>query len=70
MDKRTNLGGQRVVVRGYGNDQKFNNWGTKFYLNSAPLTNADGVTLLEDIDFSLINNIEVIKGPALSLIHI
>ena len=67
VDKRTNLGGQRVVVRGYGNDQKFNNWGTKFYLNSVPLTNADGVTLLEDIDFSLINNIEVIKGPAATM---
>lgn len=64
VDKRTNFGGQRVVVRGYGNDQKFNNWGTKFYLNGVPLTNADGVTFLEDIDFSLINNIEVIKGPA------
>ncbi|WP_304344107.1 TonB-dependent receptor [Chryseobacterium koreense] len=67
VDKRTNLGGQRVVVRGYGNDQKFNNWGTKFYLNSVPLTNADGVTLLEDIDFSLINNIEVVKGPAATM---
>ncbi|WP_027376706.1 TonB-dependent receptor [Kaistella palustris] len=67
VDKRTQLGGQRVVVRGYGNDQKFNNWGTKFYLNSVPLTNADGVTLLEDIDFSLVNNIEVIKGPAATM---
>lgn len=64
VDKRTQFGGQRVVVRGYGNDQKFNNWGVKFYLNSAPITNTDGVTILEDIDFSLINKIEVIKGPA------
>jgi len=64
VDKRTNLGGQRIVIRGYGNDQKFNNWGVKFYLNSVPLTNADGTTVLEGIDFSLINNVEVIKGPA------
>lgn len=64
VDRRTQFGGQRVVVRGYGNDQKFNNWGVKFYLNGMPLTNADGVTILEDIDFSQINNIEVIKGPA------
>lgn len=63
VDRRTQFGGQRVVVRGYGNDQKFNNWGVKFYLNGIPLTNADGVTVLEDIDFSQINNIEVIKGP-------
>lgn len=64
VEKRTSFGGQRVVVRGYGNDQKFNNWGVKFYLNEVPLTNADGVTILEDIDFSQINGIEVIKGPA------
>ena len=67
VDKRTQFGGQRVVLRGYGNDQKFNNWGVKFYLNSVPITNADGVTILEDIDFSLINNIDVIKGPASTL---
>jgi iron complex outermembrane receptor protein len=53
VDKRTNLGGQRFVIRGYGNDQKFNNWGVKFYLNSVPLTTADNTTTLEGIDFSL-----------------
>ena len=64
VDKRTALGGQRVVIRGYGNDQKFNNWGVKFYLNSIPITNADNTTTLEGIDFSLVNSVEVIKGPA------
>ncbi|BFO67489.1 TonB-dependent receptor [Chryseobacterium sp. KCF3-3] len=67
VDKRTQLGGQRIVIRGYGNDQKFNNWGIKSYLNSVPITNADGVTILEDIDFSLINQVEVIKGPAATM---
>lgn len=67
VDKRTQFGGQRIVVRGYGNDQKFNNWGVKMYLNNAPITNADGVTILEDIDFSLINQVEVVKGPAATL---
>lgn len=64
VDKRTQLGGQRVVIRGYGNDQKFNNWGIKAYFQTIPLTTADGVTMLDDIDFSALNNIEVIKGPA------
>ncbi|MRI63286.1 TonB-dependent receptor [Ornithobacterium rhinotracheale] len=64
VDKRTHFGGQRVVLRGYGNDQKFNNWGVKFYLNGVPMTNADGTTILEDVDFSLINGVDVIKGPA------
>jgi iron complex outermembrane receptor protein len=64
VDKRTQAGGQRIVIRGYGNDQKFNNWGIKAYYNGIPLTTADGVTVLDDVDFSLINNIEIIKGPA------
>lgn len=67
VDKRTQLGGQRIIIRGYGNDQKFNNWGIKAYYNGVPITNADGVTVLDDIDFALVNNIEVIKGPAATI---
>lgn len=67
VDKRTQLGGQRIVIRGYGNDQKFNNWGVKAYYNGIPLTTADGVTILDDIDFATVNNIEVIKGPAATM---
>ncbi|WP_109741274.1 TonB-dependent receptor [Arcicella aurantiaca] len=67
VDKRTQLGGQRLVIRGYGNDQKFNNWGIKAYYNGIPITTADGVTVLDDIDFALVNNIEVIKGAAATM---
>ena len=64
VERRTLMGGQRITLRGYGNDQKFNNWGIKMYWNNMPLTNADGTTLLDDVDFGSINLIEVIKGPA------
>lgn len=67
VDKRTQFGGQRIVIRGYGNDQKFNNWGIKAYFNQFPLTNAEGVTILDDVDFSIVDNIEVIKGPAATM---
>ena len=67
VDKRTQLGGQRLVIRGYGNDQKFNNWGIKAYYNGVPITTAEGVTILDDIDFSNVNNIEVVKGPAATM---
>lgn len=67
VDKRTQLGGQRIIIRGYGNDQKFNNWGIKAYYNGVPLTTADGITVLDDIDFALVNNIEVVKGPAATM---
>ena len=67
VDKRTQLGGQRLVIRGYGNDQKFNSWGVKVYYNEIPITTAEGITILDDIDFANVNNIEVIKGPASTL---
>jgi iron complex outermembrane recepter protein len=67
VDKRTQLGGQRLVIRGYGNDQKFNNWGVKAYYNGIPLTTAEGITILDDIDFANVNNIEVVKGPAATM---
>lgn len=67
VNKRTQLGGQRIVIRGYGQDQKFNNWGIKAYYNGVPLTTADGVTVLDDVDFGIVNNIEVIKGPAATM---
>lgn len=67
VDKRTNFGGQRLVVRGYGNDQKFNNWGVKAYWNNMPLTTAEGITILDDVDFAYVNNVEVIKGPAATM---
>ena len=67
VDKRTQLGGQRIVIRGYGNDQKFNSWGVKAYYNGIPITTAEGITVLDDIDFSIVNNVEVIKGPASTL---
>lgn len=63
VDKRTQFGGQRIVIRGYGNDQKFNNWGIKAYYNNIPLTTAEGVTVLDDVDYTIVDNIEVIKGP-------
>jgi iron complex outermembrane recepter protein len=61
------LGGQRIVIRGYGNDQKFNNWGIKVYYNMFPLTDAEGITTLDDVDFSNVNNVEVVKGPAATM---
>lgn len=67
VEKRTQLGGQRIILRGYGNDQKFNNWGIKIYMNNMPLTGADGVTVLDDVNFGLVNHIDVIKGPAATL---
>lgn len=71
MERRSVSGGQQINIRGYGNGVGFkganNNFdiqGSKIYLNGIPLTDAEGVTILDDIDFASIGNVEVIKGPA------
>ncbi|MDP4845550.1 MAG: Plug domain-containing protein, partial [Salibacteraceae bacterium] len=66
--------GQQINIRGYGNgvgfrgaSNNFDGQGTKIYLNGIPLTDAEGITVLDDIDFASLGNVEVVKGPAGSL---
>lgn len=47
-----------------GASNNFDGQGYKVYLNNIPITDAEGVTQLDDIDFSSIGEVEVIKGPA------
>jgi iron complex outermembrane receptor protein len=74
MEKRSVSGGQEFNIRGYGNgvgsrgaSNNFDGEGTKVYLNNIPLTDAEGITLLDDIDFGSIGDVEITKGPAGSL---
>src|SRR5215831_9851369 len=67
MEMRNNTQGARIVIRGYGNETNFNGLGYKAYLNGIPVTDADGTTFLDDIDFTNLGRIEVIKGPASTL---
>jgi iron complex outermembrane receptor protein len=72
MQRRTVGGGQQFNVRGYGNGARgtrgissnFDGQGYKVYLNDIPVTDAEGITLMDDIDFGSINNVEIVKGPA------
>ncbi|HEV9036380.1 MAG TPA: TonB-dependent receptor [Puia sp.] len=67
MGSRTSFGGQRIIIRGYGNNTNFNGQGVQVLLNNIPVTDATGTTILDDIDFSTLGKVEVIKGPASSL---
>jgi iron complex outermembrane receptor protein len=75
MQRRTVSAGQQFNIRGYGNGARgtngassnFDTQGTKVYLNGIAITDAEGITLLDDIDFGSIGNVEVVKGPAGSL---
>lgn len=75
MEKRTISAGQQFNIRGYGNgvrgtngvNSNFDGQGSKVYLNGIPITDAEGITLMDDIDFGSVSNVEVMKGPAGSL---
>ncbi|MDP4965624.1 MAG: TonB-dependent receptor [Salibacteraceae bacterium] len=74
MNRRAVSSGQQINIRGYGNgvgfrgaSNNFDGQGTKIYLNGIPLTDAEGITVLDDIDFASLGNVEVVKGPAGSL---
>ena len=76
MEYRTPFGGQRIMIRGYygggtnGNatpNLNFNGAGYSMYINDVPITDGTGITIMDDIDFSTLGKVEVIKGPQSSL---
>lgn len=71
MERRTISAGQQFNIRGYGNgmgfkgaNNNFDSQGLKMYLNGIPITDAEGITMMDDIDFGSIGNVEVSKGPS------
>jgi iron complex outermembrane receptor protein len=72
MERRTSSAGQQFNIRGYGNgargtngvNSNFDTQGSKVYLNGIPVTDAEGITLMDDIDFGSVSNVEVLKGPS------
>jgi iron complex outermembrane recepter protein len=72
MMRRTVSAGQQFNIRGYGNgvrgtngiSSNFDGQGYKMYLNGIPITDAEGITLMDDIDFGSVGSVEVLKGPA------
>lgn len=72
MNRRAVSSGQQINIRGYGNGSRgtrgvssnFDGQGYKVYLNGIPVTDAEGITTLDDIDYGSIGNVEVVKGPA------
>jgi iron complex outermembrane receptor protein len=75
MARRSVGGGQQFNIRGYGNgvrgkngaSSNFDGQGSKVYLNGIPVTDAEGITTMDDIDFGSIASAEIVKGPAGSL---
>lgn len=72
MQRRSVSGGQQFNIRGYGNgvrgtngaNSNFDGQGYKVYLNGIPVTDAEGITVMDDLDMASIGNVEVVKGPS------
>jgi iron complex outermembrane receptor protein len=70
MQRRSMSGGQTIRIRGYSNGGDAGNFtgtGYKAYLNGIPITDAEGQTVLDDIDFANVGRVDVIRGPSSSL---
>lgn len=57
----------RITIRGIGSRSLFITSKIRAYYDNIPLTTGDGETTVEDIDPSLIDRLEIIKGPSSSL---
>jgi iron complex outermembrane recepter protein len=57
----------RIVIRGIGSRTPYSTNRVRAYINDIPLTNGDGVTLIEDIDVNQLGRVEIIKGPSSAL---
>ena len=72
MNRRSVGGGQQLNIRGYGNgtrgtrgvNSNFDGQGYKVYLNGIAITDAEGITTFDDIDFGSLQNVEITKGPS------
>lgn len=72
MQRRGVSSGQQFNIRGYGNgvrgtngiNSNFDGQGSKVYLNGIAITDAEGITLMDDIDFGSVGNVEITKGPS------
>ena len=59
--------GQRIVIRGAGARANFGARGVKVLLDGVPQTLPDGQSQLTNVDYGLLDKVEVLRGPASSL---
>ncbi len=57
----------RIAIRGFGARSAFGVRGIQMYVDGIPQTLPDGQTQLDSIDPSLIQNMEIVRGPTASL---
>lgn len=60
------LNTNRITIRGIGSRSPFSTTKIRAYLNDIPLTNGIGETNLEDLNLSIVDHIDIYKGPSAS----
>lgn len=60
------LSTSRITIRGIGSRVPYATGKIRAYFNNIPLTNGSGISIMEVLDPSVIERIEIIKGPATS----
>lgn len=58
-----NLNTNRISIRGVGVRSQFSTNRLKAYFDNIPLTNAEGESVIEDIDIEALGGITILKGP-------
>ena len=53
----------KLTIRGIGSRSPYSTNRTRAYLDGIPLTTGDGTTVIDDVELTFIDKIEVIKGP-------
>jgi iron complex outermembrane receptor protein len=72
MESRSPWGSQHIIIRGYypsGDNGRtdpvnFGGLGYQLYIDNIPVTDATGSTVMDDIDYSTLGSVEVVKGPS------
>ncbi|MCB0704031.1 MAG: carboxypeptidase-like regulatory domain-containing protein [Saprospiraceae bacterium] len=62
-----NLNTNRISIRGIGSRSLYTTSKIRIYLDDVPLTSGNGESSIEDIDLSLIDHVQIWKGPAASV---
>ena len=58
------LNTNRIIVRGIGARSPFSTRNIKTYYNDIPITSGDGESLMEDLDVSSFDKVDILKGPS------
>jgi iron complex outermembrane recepter protein len=64
METRSSTSQSHILIRGIGNKSRFGIRDIKVYYDGIPLTDADGTTSIDNIDFTSLGKLEIIKGSS------